>query len=201
MNEFFSFRKQINIKKLVIAGIIIALIVVVLSFFFISKIKVHNEEKQIIEEENANPNTIFTSIDNSFSIELSKTYKLIQTPDNYLLSLRSNDNLGVHISRMQNSFGNKDLKLIVTADRLAYSQSFNRCSNLSELKEILVGNTTGFTYSFHYLDSDLNEAFYLQIIWLQIGDEIYIFDIDMPLDNLQFYTNIVIDTLSSFKKI
>lgn len=201
MNDFFSWRKELNMKKVIIAVVIFIIILVLLSVFISSKVLKHKQEKREIEEENARPNKIYTSLDNSFSIELSKTYELYElaNSDEYLLSLSSNNNLNIHISKIA-PISNKSFHSIVKADRLAFSQSFNAYSNLSELKELLVGDKTAYTYSFHYLDSYLNQAFFIQIVWLEIDGEYYIFDIDFPLDDLPFYNNIVVETLSSFSK-
>ena len=56
-------------------------------------------------------------------------------------------------------------------------------------------------YSFHYLDENLNKAFYIQVILLEIGEKIYIFDIDFPLEDLVLYTNLATETLSLFKQL
>ncbi|MCI8277057.1 MAG: hypothetical protein HFJ46_03915 [Clostridia bacterium] len=118
----------------------------------------------------------------------------------YLLNLTSESNLEVHISKIE-KIENKSFYDIVKADRLAYSQSFNSYSNLSDLKELLVGDTIAYTYTFHYLDSKLNKPCYIQIIWLNIVGEFYCIDINFPLEDLSIYTNVVTEVLSSFKKL
>ena len=69
MEDFFSFRRKLNMKK-----VIIAIIIVISSA--VSKYKEYKIEKQKIEEENAKPYKTYTSTDNTFSIELSKNYAL-----------------------------------------------------------------------------------------------------------------------------
>lgn len=202
MNDFFSWRRELNVKKVIIVIAIIAALAIILFSFAISKYKNYKLEKQKIEEENAKPTKVYVSLDNSFSIELSKSYKLMQNANSseYLLDLASNSNLGIHISKIS-PIENKSFQTVAKADRLAFSQSFNVYSNLSDLKELLVGDKAAYTYSFHYLDTNLNKAFLIQVVWIEIDDIYYTIDIDFPLDDLPFYTNIVTETLSSFKKI
>ncbi len=202
MNYFFSWRKELNIKKVIIAVFIILVLLILILSFGISKFKNHKLEKQKIAEENAKTTKEYISLDNSISIELSKSYKLVQnvSSSEYLLDLISDSNLCIHISKVD-PIENKNFQDITKADRLAFSQSFETCSNLSELKELLVGDKSAYTYSFHYLDKNLNKAFFIQIIWIEINNLYYTIDIDFPLDDLPFYTNLVTETLSSFKKL
>lgn len=202
MNDYFSWRRELNMKKVIIFVSIIAFLLILLISFAISKYKNHKLEKQRIEEENAKPNKVYVSSDNSFSIELSKSYKLVQNASSseYLLDLVSNSNLGIHIAKMS-PVENKSFQNIAKADRLAYSQSFSSYSNLSDIKELLIGDKTAYTYSFHYLDTSLNKAFFIQVVWIEIDNMYYTIDIDFPLDDLPFYTNIVTETLASFKKL
>lgn len=200
MNDFFSWRRELNIKKVIIAIIIIAILSILIISSAISKYNSYKLEKQKIEEENAKTTKVYTSLDNSFSIELSKSYKLVQNANSsdYLLDLISNGNLGIHISKTI-PIENKSFHSVAKADRLAFSQSFDKYSNLSDLKELLVGDKKAYTYSFHYLDTSLNKAFLIQVVWLEMDNAYYSFDIDFPLDDLPFYTNIVTETLASFK--
>ena len=67
------------------------------------------------------------------------------------------------------------------------------------MKELSVNGNQAFTYSFHYLDENLKKAFYIQVVLLKMNDRIYAFDIDFPLDELNFYTNLLTETLAEFK--
>ena len=69
MEDFFSFRRKLNMKKVIIA-------IMLLISSAVSKYKEYKIEKQKIEEENAKPYKTYTSTDNTFSIELSKNYAL-----------------------------------------------------------------------------------------------------------------------------
>ncbi|MCI8277056.1 MAG: hypothetical protein HFJ46_03910 [Clostridia bacterium] len=76
MEDFFSFRRKLNMKKVIIAIIIVAILIMLLISSAVSKYKEYKIEKQKIEEENAKPYKTYTSTDNTFSIELSKNYAL-----------------------------------------------------------------------------------------------------------------------------
>ena len=135
-------------------------------------------------------------------MELANSFNLkqYQPKQNYLLELRSENNLNIFVSKA-NALSNRTLSEIANADKTAFLQNFPNNSNLSDIKELSVNNNLAYTYSFHYLDKNLNQAFYLQVIWLQIGDIYYTFDIEFPLDDLSFNINIATSVLSGFKQL
>lgn len=198
MNNFFSWRKKLNVKKIAIIStiVLISVIMIVILFNIIEKYKSIQEEIAI---ENSKPNSIFYG-NNDISIELSKAYKLDQYDSklDYIMELRSKDNLGIFIS-INDIINNKTLESIVKADRQAFTKNFNSYSNLSDMRELSVNDNLAYTYSFHYLDSNLNKPFYIQIVWLEINDKYYVFDIEFPLDDLVIYSNVVTETLATFK--
>lgn len=190
---------KLNVKKVIIAILIILLLIISITVFIISKITVNDPtiEKDNFEEKIKS----FTDIDNTISIEISKKYNLVQKYNSeYLIKLSSEENADIYISKIEKIEG-RDLSTIARADKLAYLESYNSCSNVSELKELDVNGNKAYTYSFHYLDENLQKAFYIQIVLLEIEEEIYIFDIDFPLDDLVLYTNMMTETLSTFKKL
>lgn len=201
MYDFYEEPKHLNIKKVVIVSLI--LIIFLISILIMIFVKIHNNKntpdisEKIIEEEK---NIVFYSEDKSISVELSKAFNLKPYSSNlgYLLDLRSDNNLDIYISR-ENMIPNKQLLEIVEADKNVYLKKFESYSNLSEIKELSVNGNIAYTYSFHYLDKNLNNAFYIQVTWLQINDTLYIFDIEFPLDELVFNSNISSSILSSFK--
>lgn len=199
--ETFSWHKTLNIKKVIIVALIILLLIIFIFFAFFKK-----DDDKITAVENysnpSSPNSIFYDKDKTISLELSKLYNLEQyTPtENYLIELRSENNLNVFVSFKENIAG-KELKNVVSADKRAFTEAFEKTSNISELKELNVNGNPAYTYSFHYLDQNLNQAFYIQIVWILIDNNYYIFDIEFPLDKINNYANIVTDTLALFKKI
>ena len=106
--------------------------------------------------------------------------------------------VGDCISKLDGLEG-RDLHSIARADRLAYLESYNTFSNSSELRELDVNGNQAFTYSFHYLDENLGKAFYIQVVIMKVENNIYVFDMDFPLEEINFYTNLLPDTLANFK--
>lgn len=197
MNELYGEPRHLNMKKVVIIASILVIILIALILFIARKISAPKENTQ---SENPPTSTVFNSSDHSVSIELSNTLNLkpyASNPD-YLIELRSENNLNIFISK-KDTLPNQTLSSIIEADKIAFLEHFESYSNLSETKELAVNNHQAFTYSFHYLDKTLNQAFYLQVTWLQIDNTLYIFDIEFPLDDLPFNTNVSSAVLSSFK--
>ena len=199
MNYLFEEERHLNIKKVVIISIILIAIII---FIIVAIVKhISNSEETIPEQmEVSDTTSLYYSIDNTFSVELSNAFGLkpYNSDLGYLLELRSDDNLNIFISK-EGTIPNRTLAEIVEADKIAYLENFESYSNLSDTKELSINDNPAYTYSFHYLDKNLNQAFYLQVTWLQINNEFYIFDIEFPLDDLSFNTNISSVLLSSFK--
>ena len=131
----------------------------------------------------------------------NKKYNLNQIQNNeYLIKLSSDENVGIYISRLE-GLEEKELYSVARADKIAYLESYNSYSNVSELKELSVNGNQAFTYSFHYLDENIKKAFYIQVVILRVNDRIYVFDVDFPVDELNFYTNLLAETLTGFKVI
>ena len=195
--------EKLNIKKVVIAVLIGILLIVSIIVFVISKVGAHKNEIQ----EDANKQseqiqsntTIFTDLANTISIELDKKYNFVQAQNNeYLIKLSSDEDTDIYISKLE-GLEDKELYSVARADKLAYLESYNAYSNLSELKELNVNGNQAFTYSFHYLDENLKKAFFIQVVIMKVNDEIYVFDVDFPLDQVDYYTNLLLETLSNFK--
>lgn len=201
--------EKLNIKKVVIAILIGILLVVSIIVFTISRVGAH--KNKVAQENNTsdtvedvapaveNNKVVFKDTENTISIELDKKYNLVQSQNNdYLIKVSSDQDADIYISRLDGLEG-KEMYSVARADRLAYLESYNSYSNLSELKELNVNGNQAFTYSFHYLDENLKKAFYIQVVLLKVGDSIYVFDFDFPLDELNFYTNLLTETLAEFK--
>ncbi len=197
MNEFYDEPRHLNMKKVIIIGVIFVVMIISIIVLIAKKISTpqKNNSQEIKES-----STIFYSKDNSIHVELSNNLNLksYSSELDYLLELRSEDNLNLFITK-ENAMKNKDLSEIIEADKIAFLSNFESSSNVSDLKELSVNEHLAYTYSFHYLDKNLNKAFYLQVVWLQIDDVYYIFDIEFPLEDLSFYTNLTSSVLSSFQ--
>lgn len=196
MYDFYEEPRKLNIKKVVLISAIFVIILICLIILIVKKVSNSENENTTINE----TSTTFYSSDNSVSVELSNNLNLKSYDSNldYLLELRSENNLNIFIEK-KDILPNKTLAEVIEADKIAFLDSFDSCSNLSETKELSVNNNLAYTYSFHYLDNKLNSAFYLQVVWLQVKNSYYIFDIEFPLDDLSFNTNIAASVLSSFK--
>ena len=194
MYEFFCFKKELNIKKIILLVVLISIILgFCLTLYFHQTIK--TEEIKLEEQ---NPNSTFYDNNNTISITLPKTYKLQQysPKNNYLVELRSENNLNIFISK-ENLIKDKSLLEIASADIKAYIENFNTYSNLSEIKGFEVGSQQAYTYSFHYLDSKTKTTYYLQVIWLQTDTGYFLFDIEFPLNDLNNYTSLINTVLNS----
>lgn len=198
MEDTFETNKKLNLKKVFIAIIIALFLLVIIIELVLNLFKNSNTEKST----NSNPNSIFMDKDETISLNLSKKYELSQyvPKQNYLLELRSQNNLNIFVSKKE-LIENRILKDVISADRRQYIGNFSAYSNLSDINEISTTSekTSGYTYSFHYLDNNTNQTFYLQIIWIESETGYYVIDIEFPLDNLDTYSNIITETASSFR--
>ena len=198
MNEVFYFKKELNIKKIILVIIVIILILGILLKIFNHNDNSTKEIKTEVQTQKSNPNSTFYDINQQISITLPNSYRLLQysSKNNYLIELRSENNLNIFISK-ENILSNKTLSEIASADIKSYIENFNNYSNLSEPKGFKVGSKQAYTYSFHYLDSKTKQIYYLQVIWLQTDSEYFIFDIEFPLDDLNNYTALIDTVLNS----
>ena len=193
MNQIFEFRKELNIKKLVIV-IIVAIAIILGIIFAASHISKKEEEK--IEAEK--PNKTFYSADKSISLDFLKTYEFKQynPQKGYLIELRTPNNLNIFVAK-KDLLSGKSLYDIASADLKTYINEFTNYSNISELNEFDYNENKAYTYSLHYLSS--KTPYYLQTIWIETANAYYTLDIEFPLDDLNNYTNIINDTINSFK--
>ncbi len=200
MYDFYQEPRQLNKKKVAIVSAILVLILVLIIFLIARKISTPNKETE--KQDSNSTTTVFESPDHSIRVELSNALNLknCESDLGYLMELRSENQLNIFITR-ENAIQNQALSEILEADKATFLSNFESHSNLSETKELSVNGNSAYTYSFHYLDKSLNKAFYLQVAWLQINNTLYIFDIEFPLDDLSFNTNITSAVLSSFKII
>lgn len=197
MYEFYEEPRHLNFKKVAIISVVLIVILLLVILLIAKKIATSEKTLEPQTQTTQNATTTFSSNDNTVCVELSNHLNLTKYESNYLLELRSENNLGIFISQ-KDVIANRELSDIVNADKIAFLQNFEKSSNISDIKELSVNNNLAYTYSFHYLDTKLNKAFYLQIAWLQIDNQYYVFDIEFPLDDLSFYTNLVTSVLASF---
>ena len=196
--NFFSNLKY-NLKpSTVIISIIIFLFLIVIIVEISQNIFIKIEDKKV---EDTSPNNIFYSNNKEISLEIAKKYELKQShsSDKYLIELKSNISLNIYISK-KDIIENKELSETVSADKRAFLEEFDATSNISNLKEMQVLNDVpSYSYSFQYLDSNTKKAYYLHVIWIETETGYYIIDIELPVEYLNYYSNIITDTVSGFK--
>ena len=195
-NKLYWEPEHLNIKKVIVILIIIFLFICLITFQ-IGVQKKTTVPQPVAQENSINQSTIFYSDDKSISVELLNSYKLKKYKSDYLLELRSHDDLNIFISKNP-VIKDKNLSDLIEKEKNNYISNFENTSNISESKNININENTVYTYSFHYLDTNLNTTFYLQVMWIQIGNNYYTFDIEFPLDKLSFFSNVSTSVLYSF---
>ena len=197
MYDFYEEPRHLNMKKVIGISIVLVVLLIGLIIWIAQKISAPKVTPNL---ETTPTSTVFYSQDHSASIELSNHFNLEPRDSDlgYFIELHSENNLNIFVAK-ETMLPNQELASIVEADKIAYLDNFESHSNLSDTKQLSVNDHLAYTYSFHYLDKSLNQAFYLQTTWLQINDDLYVFDIEFPLDDLAFNTNITSSVLSSFQ--
>ncbi len=194
MNQIFSFHKELNKKKIVFVAIALIILLGSIIFIFLNK-----SNKIAIGKQTKNLYDTFYDANNTISLKLSKDYQLSQSNStNHLIELNSPNDIHILITH-NNIVSNHTLYDITNADIKAYIEEFDRYSNLSELKESETNGNLTYTYSFHYLDSKTKTTYYLQVAWLQLENDYYVFDIVFPLEKLNEYSKIINETLDNFQ--
>ena len=194
MNEIFSFRKELNIKKIVIVALIIFMFIVAILW----KMRSPKENPSLSQIQKKATETTFYSTNKNLSLKLSSSYGFVPvtSTSNYILELKNKNNLNIFIAE-ENLLSNLPLSELANADLKYYIAKFENSSNISNVSEFNRGGKPAYTYSFHYLDPNTKTAYYLQTIWLEYNDKYYIIDIEFPLNSLSENSNIINDILNS----
>lgn len=195
-NKFYWEPEHLNIKK-VIGIMVIFISIIILTIFSIKKAHTKSENNTKTELPNITQSTVYYSDDKSINIELLNSYKLKKYQSDYLLELRSHDDLNIFIEKNP-AIENKNLADLIEKEKNNYISSFENTSNISESKTITINEKPVYTYSFHYFDKKLNTTFYLQVMWMQVKNDYYTFNVEFPLDKLSFFTNVSSSILYSF---
>lgn len=201
MNELFNFRRQLNIAKVLVVAASLIIIILIAFVFFTPNNNKNKEQTKIGSETHENKILDFKDKNNEIILSLDRSYGLSQfdSIQDYILELRSEDNLNIFIEKKILST-DKILYNIVTKDKEDYIKKFNSISNISDIREItLADGTIGYTYGFHYLDKRTRQTYYLQIIWIQKNTSYYITSIEFPLDKLDSYSKIINELTTNFK--
>lgn len=202
MNEIFNFRRQLNIAKVLVVAASFIIIIIIAFVFFTPN---NNNEKPLltntINKTHENKISDFKSKNNEIILSLNNSYGLSQfdSIQDYILELRSEDNLNIFIEK-KNLSTDTILYNLVNKDKEIYIKEFNSISNISDIREITMADgTIGYTYGFHYLDNQMKKPFYLQIIWIQKDSNYYILSAEFPLDKLDTYSKIINEITTNLK--
>lgn len=193
MNEIFEFRKELNIKKI----LIVILLILIITGLILWKVFSPSERSSLKIKDEITESK-FYSKNKTFSLTLSNSYNFIQfEPDqNHILELRNENNLNIFVAE-ENSLQNSTLAELVEADLKSYVAQFEKSSDISNVSEFDRGGKPAYTYSLHYLDKNTKTAYYLQTIWIEYNNKYYIIDIEFPLNSLNENSKIINDVLNS----
>ena len=194
MNQIFEFRKELNIKKI----LIVLLIIFIITGIILWKVFSPSEESSSVKIKDEVTESKFYSKNKNFSLTLSSSYNFIQfdPAESHILELRNENNLNIFVAE-ENLLQNLTLAELVEADLKSFVAQFKKSSDISNVTEFDRGGKPAYTYSFHYLDSNTKTAYYLQTIWIEYNDRYYIIDIEFPLNSLNENSKIINDVLNS----
>ncbi|MCR5186311.1 MAG: hypothetical protein K6D97_04255 [Clostridia bacterium] len=205
--EIFRFRRELNIKKILFFAIITIITLVIIICI------VHNimQFVNMTQTGKTTPSKIYYDKDKSVSIvldkDLNKKYKFKQynSINDYLIELRSENNIGVFISRKE-KLEDKDFAQVVQADCQEYVNQFTNYTNASLPQEFQTNiSPNAYTYSLQYLEKQTKTPYYLQVTWIEMDDYYYIIDTEMPYSILQETpeeaSNVLTDILSNINII
>ena len=194
MNQIFEFRKELNIKKI----LIVLLIIFIITGLILWKVFSPSEESSSVKIKDEVTESKFYSKNKNFSLTLSSSYNFVQfdPAESHILELRNENNLNIFVAE-ENLLQNLTLAELVEADLKSFVAQFEKSSDISNVTEFDRGGKPAYTYSFHYLDSNTKTAYYLQTIWIEYNDRYYIIDIEFPLNSLNENSKIINDVLNS----
>lgn len=194
MNQIFEFRKELNIKKI----LIVLLIIFIITGIILWKVFSPSEESSSVKIKDEVTESKFYSKNKNFSLTLSSSYNFVQfdPAESHILELRNENNLNIFVAE-ENLLQNLTLAELVEADLKSFVAQFEKSSDISNVTEFDRGGKPAYTYSFHYLDSNTKTAYYLQTIWIEYNDRYYIIDIEFPLNSLNENSKIINDVLNS----
>ena len=213
MNDYYSYERKLNIKKVIIAIAILLAIVIVITVAITKNndtnnttatpnVEVQSSSPSVPEKEEKkelSTNVVYQDINKTISVELKRSYGLEVIPpqDNRLLILQSTDNLSLYISKLD-LIPNRDFLDVVTADKDSYVNNIGPYSNLTEIRELQIGSLRAFTYGLQFLETTSNSAYILQIVWLETPDCYYVFDVEYPLSDDIYFQTVLTEALSTF---
>ncbi len=71
----------------------------------------------------------------------------------------------------------------VLDDKKSFIDNPEHIINSSEISPITISNYSGFEYEIEYFDSEYNDNFYSNVIWIETLDNIYVLNLEVLAKN------------------
>lgn len=181
-----NLNKKINKKKIIIIALIalILLGISIFTVFFINKKYQKTSKTYFID------NTFNITIDNKYNLNTDKI------SNTHIFELHSKNNFNIYIDKIEN-LDNYSLLLIAKGDKNYFPSTLGSISNISEISETTINNFPIVTYSFEYLDNNINQQYYVQIYFIKINNKIYSIDVEFPVSETETFLPITSNILST----
>lgn len=180
-------------KKFIYLGLVIIAFIIIIFFCIF-----HFSSKN-----NVNKSTVFTAIDNSFSLEIPSSISCQVNSDNndFVIDLSSKkEELFIYASHIPKE-RMVDFYQIVQDDKERY---FNEKQNIRDDSGIIqtkINDYIAYEYSFVYYDSTYGKDFYNNILWIETEKSLYILNFEVINDNIENYKDIFLNIKNSFVEL
>lgn len=116
---------------------------------------------------------------------------------NYSLSLYSKKYESYIYGSSISKIRDVNLYDLVLDDKKTFIDNPEHIINSSEILPINIGDYSGFEYEIEYFDSEYNDNFYSNVIWIETPDCIYVVNLEVLLKNKEDVKPILIDIKNS----
>lgn len=152
-----------------------------------------------VESKKPQNNVIVQSDDNKFQICIPENIEIeFNNDDNYTLDLFSeNDGMYIYANTI---YKNREVNLLdyVKDDKQYLLSTKENARDSSDISSIQIQDYTAYTYNFIYTDSEYEKDFYIQIVWIETSNNIYILNFEIITENKDTYIQIFDDIINSF---
>lgn len=182
MKSIFSNKKNILISIVCI----LVLIAIILSIYFINKLN--------------STSTVLTSNDNSFKVSIPGKIKF-EKKNSSTLDIFSKKDEMILSSTVIAKERDINLKDIVELEMAGLPSLKTNVDNLSDSNKIELKNYEAYKYSYTYYDTDYQNDFYTEIVWIKTEKNIYVLDLEVITKNQEKYIPLFNEIISSFEEI
>lgn len=116
---------------------------------------------------------------------------------NYSLSLYSKKYESYIYGSSISKIRDVNLYDFVLDDKKTFIDNPEHIINSSEILPINIGDYSGFEYEIEYFDSEYNDNFYSNVIWIETPDCIYVVNLEVLSKNKEDVKPILIDVKNS----